>query len=46
MKELLEKLSTHAKLSEQEAYKFIVGINEERFNPTQLVAAMSFLIRR
>lgn len=46
MKELLEKLSTHAKLTEKEAYKFIVGINEERFNATQLVAAMSFLIKR
>lgn len=46
MKTLLEKLSTHAKLSEKEAYGFIVGINEERFNTTQLVAAMSFLIKR
>lgn len=46
MKTLLEKLSTHAKLSEKEAYQFIVNINEEKFNPTQLVAAMSFLIKR
>ncbi len=46
MKILLEKLSTHAKLSEKEAYEFIVGISEERFNTTQLVAAMSFLIKR
>lgn len=46
MKALLEKLSTHAKLSEKEAYQFIVNINEEKFNSTQLVAAMSFLIKR
>ena len=46
MKELLEKLSTHSQLSESEAYKFIVAISEERFNPTQLVAAMAFLIKR
>lgn len=46
MKTLLEKLSINSKLSEKEAYQFIVGINEERFNTTQLVAAMSFLIKR
>lgn len=46
MKTLLEKLSTNSKLSKKEAYKFIVGINEERFSTTQLVAAMSFLIKR
>ena len=46
MKELVEKLSTHNKLSEKEAYKFIVNISEEKFNPTQLVACMSFLVKR
>ncbi|MBP7810020.1 MAG: anthranilate phosphoribosyltransferase [Bacteroidia bacterium] len=46
MKTIVEKLSTNHKLTEKEAYKFIVGISEERFNTTQLVAAMSFLIKR
>ncbi|HWY10715.1 MAG TPA: anthranilate phosphoribosyltransferase [Bacteroidia bacterium] len=46
MKELVEKLSTHSKLSEKEAYKFIVNISEEKFNATQLVACMSFLVKR
>ncbi len=46
MKELVEKLSTHNKLSEKEAYKFIVKISEEKFNATQLVACMSFLVKR
>jgi anthranilate phosphoribosyltransferase len=46
MKMLLEKLSTQSKLTEKEAYKFIVAISEENCNSTQLVAAMSFLIKR
>ena len=46
MKTLLEKLSTHVKLTEKEAYQFIVNINEEKFNSTQLIAAISFLIKR
>lgn len=46
MKELVEKLSTHSKLTEKEAYKFIVDISEQKFNSTQLVACISFLIKR
>jgi len=46
MKELLEKLSTHSKLTEKEAYKFIVDISEEKFNATQLVACIAFLVKR
>ena len=46
MKELVEKLSTHNKLREKEAYKFIVNISEEKFNATQLVACISFLVKR
>lgn len=46
MKTLVEKLSTHSKLTEKEAYQFIVNISEEKFSATQLVACMSFLIKR
>ncbi len=46
MKEILEKLSTHSKLTEKEAYDFIVSLGEQTLNSTQLVACMSFLIKR
>lgn len=46
MKELLEKLSSNGKLTEKEAYQFIIYISKEKFNATQLAAGMAFLIKR
>ncbi len=46
MKTIVEKLSTHSKLTEKEAYNFIVEIKEKKLNSSQLVACMSFLIKR
>ena len=46
MKTIVEKLSTHSKLTEKEAYNFIVEIKEKKLNASQLVACMSFLIKR
>lgn len=46
MKTIVEKLSKHTKLTEKEAYNFITEVKEKKLNSSQLVACMSFLIKR
>jgi anthranilate phosphoribosyltransferase len=46
MKTTIEKLSKHTKLTEKEAYNFIIEIKEKKLNSSQLTACMSFLIKR
>ncbi len=46
MKTIVEKLSKHTMLTENEAYNFITEIKEKKLNSSQLVACMAFLIKR
>ena len=46
MKTILEKLTNHETLSEEEAYDILLRISKEEFNPTQVTAFMTVFLMR